>query len=112
MPGERAWGRSAAFCGQPARDSPVLQFCKEYFRLLGMATVITDTQARSNIAENIRRILTARGWSQARLAKATNESEMRISLVVRGVHEPGAAFLARIAEALNTTSDDLLSQPS
>lgn len=79
-----------------------------------MATVITDDQAQANIAANVRALLDLRRtagkppFTQAQLAKATRESDMRISKLVRGVAMPEAAFLARIAEALETSVDSLV----
>lgn len=73
-----------------------------------MSNVITDEQAKTNISRNVRYELEVRGWKAADLARATDESEMRISLLVRGKKLPTAAFLARVAEALDTTSDRLL----
>jgi transcriptional regulator with XRE-family HTH domain len=75
-------------------------------------TVITDDEAKQNIANNIRILLAERNWKQSDLASATGESEMRVSLAVRGRKLPSAAFLARIAEALNSTVDRLLSPMS
>ncbi len=81
-----------------------------------MATVIQDSIAQRNIAANVQRLLADRAtkrqfpFSQAQLAKATGESEMRISKLVRGLAMPEAAFLARIAEALGTSVDSLLSE--
>jgi transcriptional regulator with XRE-family HTH domain len=73
-----------------------------------MATVVTNEDARINIAENLQRLLSALGWKQADLARATGESEMTISHMVRGARLPSAALLARVAEALQTSSEHLL----
>jgi len=77
-----------------------------------MSNVITDEQAKTNISRNVRAELNVRGWKAVDLARATDESEMRISLLVRGKKLPTAAFLARVAEALDTTSDALLRDAS
>ena len=77
-----------------------------------MSNVITDKDAKRNIAANVRRLLKARGWRAVDLAKATSENEMRISYLLREKRLPTAAFLARLAEALDTTTDELLSKPS
>jgi len=76
-----------------------------------MSNVITDTKAKANIAANVRFRLDARGWKAADLARATSESEMRISHMLRETRLPTAAFLARVAEALDATSDELLADP-
>ena len=77
-----------------------------------MSNVITDEQAKTNISRNVRYALDVRGWKAVDLARATDESEMRISLLVRGKKLPTAAFLARVAEALDTTADALLRDAS
>lgn len=77
--------------------------------------MVSDEQAKQNIANNIRRLLAARPSpenQQRWLADATDESAMRISLYVNGRKMPGAGVLARIAEALGVTVDDLLSRPT
>jgi transcriptional regulator with XRE-family HTH domain len=76
-----------------------------------MSTVLDDTTAKRRIAANVQHFLDLLGWSQADLARATGENEMTISFLVRGVKMPGAALLARVAEALNTTTDAILGMP-
>ena len=73
--------------------------------------MLTDKQAPSVISQNVQRILDALGWRQSDLSRATGDSEMRISLMIRGKRCPSAAFLSRVAEALQVSVDDLLSQP-
>ncbi len=70
--------------------------------------MITDTDAKRKISSTVRRLMKDRGVSQAELARATEESEMRISLLVRGEHLPSAAFLKRVAEALSATTDEFM----
>lgn len=71
---------------------------------------LSDEQIKTAIARNVRAALAARGWTAADLARATGESQMRVSLLVRGCKLPTAAFLARVAGALGTTADDLLAR--
>lgn len=74
-----------------------------------MATkVITDAQAKKNIAANITELLKERGLSQSELARATGEPRMTICRVSNGKHMPGAALLARISEALQVPIDYLV----
>lgn len=73
-----------------------------------MSTVVSDDEAKVNIASNVKRRMGELGISQAELARATGENEMRISSVVRAVHAPTAGFLARLAEALECSVDDLI----
>ena len=74
--------------------------------------MVSDHEAKENVAENVSRLLEQNGISQSDLARATNESPMRISLVVRGIHQPTAGFLARLAEALGVSADFLLNPPA
>ena len=74
--------------------------------------MVSDHEAKENVAENVSRLLEQNGISQSDLARATNESPMRISLVVRGIHQPTAGFLARLAEALGVSADFLLNDPA
>jgi transcriptional regulator with XRE-family HTH domain len=73
------------------------------------ATVITDDDAKHIVANNVARLIAEKGWSQQKLADATGENKMMISRVVRAEHCPGVGLMARIAEALEVTVDELLS---
>ena len=72
-------------------------------------TVIDDSEAKANIAANVTFLLDERKWTQKRLAQLTRETQMMICRICRGEHLPNAATLARIAEALCTSVDWLLS---
>ena len=76
-----------------------------------MSTVVTDDEAKLAIAVNVKRRMGELGISQADLARATGENEVRISSVVRAVHLPSGGFLARIAEALRVSIDELFDTP-
>ena len=77
-----------------------------------MSTVmLTNEEAREVIAHNVGRLMGKRGMSQRQLSVASGESDMAISRVVRGIHCPSAAMLARIADALSVSVDDLLRRP-
>lgn len=73
-----------------------------------MSTVITDEQALDNLSRNLKQTLADREMSQADLARITGDGEMNISRYVRGIQMPGAGVLARLAEALDVTADELL----
>jgi transcriptional regulator with XRE-family HTH domain len=73
--------------------------------------VITNEQAKRNVAANVLWHLERLGWSQADLSEASGESVMQISRICRGVVLANAAALARIAEALGTSVDKLLESP-
>lgn len=76
-----------------------------------MQAVLKDKQAIARVATNIDRMLRERGMSQRALAHATGETEMSISRLRRGKNEPGVGILSRVAEALGTSIDSLLSPP-
>ena len=77
-----------------------------------MSTVmLTDEEAKDVIAHNVARYMEKREMTQRQLAVAARENDMAISRVVRGIHCPSAAMLARIADALAVTVDDLLQRP-
>lgn len=73
--------------------------------------MITDDEARQNISANVRALLYERKWKQADLCRAIGEKPMRVNYLIRGKKLPSAAFLSRVAEALDTTLDELLRQP-
>jgi transcriptional regulator with XRE-family HTH domain len=76
-----------------------------------MSTVLSDDQAKANIAANVSRLLREKGITQRSLASKTDEPEMTISRIVRGTNMPGSGLLARIAEALSASVDELLATP-
>ena len=73
--------------------------------------MIDDQQAKRNIAGNLDRLLSDRGWTQTALAKATGDDQSRISQLLRQQHMPGAGLLGRIAEAFDVSVDRLLAVP-
>jgi len=73
--------------------------------------MMTTENAKENISANVRRMLAERGMSTYGLAKATGEPQNTVYRIVRGDNEPGAVLLAKIAEALGCTMDDLLAFP-
>eukprot|EP00913_Durusdinium_trenchii_P028455 g26683.t1 len=70
--------------------------------------VITDTDAKRNIAYHINATLAAQGQSRYWLAKATGEWNSTIANVCNGKNMPGAGLLARIATALDLPAGELL----
>ncbi len=72
--------------------------------------VITDDEARYNIGHNIRALLKTKSWSQGELARKSGESAMNVSRIINGVHIPNAAILARLAEALEVSTDYLITK--
>lgn len=73
--------------------------------------MITDELTKEYLGTNIGAHLTEIGWTQERLAYEAGETPMTISRIVRKIHVPNAAILARIAEALGVSVDFLLREP-
>ena len=69
--------------------------------------VLTDKQALANLAANIHRLRGDR--SLAWLAKEAGTYPINIARIENAESMPGAGLVARIAEALETTADALLS---
>ena len=76
-----------------------------------MKTMLTDDEARANIAANVARLLADRNWSQTELARRAMESHANINRVLHARQLPGSGILARIAEAFDVSTDRLLSAP-
>jgi transcriptional regulator with XRE-family HTH domain len=76
-----------------------------------MPTMVSDKDARLNIKANLNRMLATRGITRTKLARITGDPLMTISVTVAGKSTPNAALLARIAEALETSVEVLISPP-
>jgi transcriptional regulator with XRE-family HTH domain len=72
-----------------------------------MSNVLTDEQAKANIAANVARLRGAR--TRSWLARECGTYPIAITRIERGDHLPTSGLLARLAEALDTTADALLS---
>ena len=59
--------------------------------------------------ERLAALLKERGWTQQMLAQKAGVTEAAVSHYIKGDRVPRACVLARIAEALDTTSDYLIS---
>ena len=70
-------------------------------------TVMTDKQARANIAANVTRLRGDR--SRYWLAQRCGTHPIHITRIERAENLPTAGLLARLAEALETSTDALLS---
>ena len=73
--------------------------------------MISDDEARQNLAVNLRRLLATRGMTQSQLAEAAHETQATISRIVNGSQLAGGGVLARLAEALDVSADRLLGSP-
>lgn len=59
----------------------------------------------------LKRALAARGWTQSDLARVLGCDQAPINAYANGKRDPGASTVRRIAAALNTTADALLTIP-
>ena len=73
---------------------------------------MTDQIARERISKNARFYIENAGLNQRQLALKIGESPSRINHLVTGRKIPSAAFLYRVAVALDVTIDDLFVAPS
>lgn len=71
----------------------------------------TDQIIGQNVAANLRRILAARGISQAALARQIDEGQSTINAICSGRHCPQMGVVVRIAEALDVSLDLLAAAP-
>lgn len=67
----------------------------------------TDSNDYLIFAENMRRLRTERGLTQAQLAKRCGMEQPHISDIEGGKREPGWTTARRIAAALDVTMDEL-----
>ncbi len=59
------------------------------------------------IAANVRRLRTARGWTQAELAKASGRDVRHIQILETGDANPTVKVLVTVADALGVAPSDL-----
>lgn len=79
-----------------------------------MSTAITDEEAKANIAANCRRLRGERSLSEIARACCIKEwtcYPATIQQIETGRHLSNSGLLARLAEALGTTTDALLAPP-
>lgn len=66
------------------------------------------TEARNNIAENVRRLMELYGLTQSELGRKAGVKQVFISRLLDKVMIPNAIDLANVADALGTSSDALM----
>ena len=64
--------------------------------------------AVSNIAENIKEFRLSKGISQKNLADAVGVSQKAVDYWERGVNEPKATYILRLADFFDVSCDELL----
>lgn len=71
---------------------------------------VDDELAKRVIAANVQRLLLKKGLSGRQLADMTGDTPMRINDLIRGRHTPGIGVVTRVAAALDTSVDFLLTE--
>lgn len=74
--------------------------------------MITDDELKRNLAENLQHLLEVRGWTRYRLAKESGESQVTLAGIVHGRAMPQVGTLARIADCLDVSLDQLIAASS
>lgn len=67
-------------------------------------------EALSPLAQNLRRLRTERGWSQAELAEQVGVHLTHVSRVETGKYTPGLEFVVKAARAFGITVDELVAE--
>jgi transcriptional regulator with XRE-family HTH domain len=73
-----------------------------------MDAVVDERKLAENLAENLKRLLVERDWSQAELARRSQQRNMEISRICNALYLPNLSAVVRIAEALQVSVDYLL----
>lgn len=71
--------------------------------------MISDTDAKRNIATHVNKLLDATGMSRSGLAQQINERPMNITRICQGLHVPNVVTMKKIAEVFGVSVDFLLS---
>lgn len=72
---------------------------------------MSNDETAQAIHANVQRLLDQRKMPVRQLSQATGDPHMTIVNAISGVHVPNSAILARIAEALGVTPNDLIYGP-
>jgi transcriptional regulator with XRE-family HTH domain len=73
--------------------------------------VITDKDELANLAANLRLELHDRGWKQFDLAQASGVPHYTVSRILHSKCDPSLSAVSRLAKALRTKIDVLISPP-
>lgn len=66
------------------------------------------SSSSESLGHRIQTLRRKRKWDQGKLAESVGVSRMQISRYERGAHEPKLEMLGRLADALGTTADFLI----
>lgn len=81
------------------------------FDNMGSMQPVSDKQALTHIAANLKRLRIAKGLSMAKLAKEIGDYPTSIKRIEDAESMPGVGLLTRICEALGVTANDMLTSP-
>jgi transcriptional regulator with XRE-family HTH domain len=73
--------------------------------------MLTEQQAKENIAKNIRQLMSARAMTQVDLSAAAEISQGFVSKILQGSIMPSALLLRNIADVFSVSTDSLLDFP-
>ena len=73
--------------------------------------MVTDKDRVANLATNLRRLMVRNGLSQQKLAAASGVPQVTISRLLNARNDPAVSVVSRLADALDTSVDKLLSEP-
>ena len=72
---------------------------------------VTDDEIKTNVAANLQRLLRLHNMTGLKLSQLCGESQPTISNLLRGQYVPKVGTLSRVAAALGTSIDYLVSPP-
>ena len=70
--------------------------------------IMQDTQIRKSVGKRIKELRKQRGWTQKELANHIDGSYQQLNKYESGIHTPPLDKLIQLTEALNTTTDYLI----
>ena len=73
--------------------------------------MVTDQDEMQNLAANIRLAMEEKHWSQLDLKRASGVPQPTISGILNKKNDPSVSVVSRLAKALSTSIDNLLSPP-
>ena len=73
--------------------------------------MVTDKEELANLAANLRAAMVRNRWDQLDLEKASGVPQPTISRVLNGKNDPALSVVTRLAKALKTSIDALVSPP-
>lgn len=72
--------------------------------------ILSDHDWRKDLGRRIKNLLVIKGWTQSELAKRSGIAEGTLSKIINGEIGTSAEHIFRLAEALDTTSSQLMGE--